>query len=57
MPYMVSGAAGRVASLRHLRITFESIGCDDLLALAFVPPPTDRPHGVPVPVVGRGSVY
>ncbi|HEV8528865.1 MAG TPA: hypothetical protein VGS60_15165 [Actinomycetes bacterium] len=57
MPYMVSGAAGRVASLRHLRITFESIGCYDLLAFAFVPPPTDRPHGVPVPVVGRGSVY
>jgi hypothetical protein len=54
---MVRGGAGRVASLRHLRITFACIGCYDLLALAFVPPPTDRPHGVPVPAVGRGSVH
>jgi hypothetical protein len=54
---MVRGGAGRAASLRHLRITFELIGCYDLLALAFVPPPTDRPHGVPVPVVSGGSVY
>ena len=54
---MVRGGAGRAASLRHLRITFELIGSYDLLALAFVPPPTDRPHRIPVPVVGHGSVY
>jgi hypothetical protein len=35
---MVRGGAGRTALLRHLRITFELIGCYDLLALAFVPP-------------------
>jgi hypothetical protein len=52
---MVKGATGRGASLRHLRITFAPIGCYDVLALAFVPPPAHRPHGFPVSV-GRSTV-
>jgi hypothetical protein len=52
---MLTGAAGRGASLRHMRITFALIGCYDLLAVAFVPPPTDRWHGLAVPAVARSS--
>src|SRR5262245_19610198 len=52
---MVNGAGGRGTALRHLRINFEATGCYDLLALTFVPPPTDGPHGIPRPLVGRSS--
>lgn len=41
--------------LRHFRITFRGLGCYDLLALDYVPPPAGAPPARPALVVKAGD--